>query len=70
MKDNRVKHALENIARRGVPENINLMPQIAARLERKSPMTSLRTRPVVALLIALFILLALTGVAYAVGRVF
>ncbi|HMX20280.1 MAG TPA: hypothetical protein PLX14_15490 [Anaerolineales bacterium] len=70
MKKNRMKNTLENIARRGVPENINLMPHIAAQLERKSPMTTLRTRPFVAILIAIFILLTLSGVAYALGRVF
>ncbi|MBK7453648.1 MAG: PD40 domain-containing protein [Anaerolineales bacterium] len=68
MNDNRMKDALENIARRGVPENTNLMPRIAAQLERKSPMTILRARPLVAVLIALLILLALSGVAYAIGR--
>ena len=68
MNDKRMKDALENIARRGVPENINLMPSIATQLKRKSPMTILRTRPVVAMLIALLILLTLSGVAYAIGR--
>ena len=68
MNDKRMKDALEAITRRGVPENINLMPRIAAQLERKSPMTILRTRPVVAMLIALLILLTLSGVAYAIGR--
>ncbi len=68
MKNDRMKDALEKIARRGVPENTNLMPRIAAQLERKSPMTTLRTRPLVAMLIALFILLALSGVAYAISR--
>lgn len=70
MKDNRMKHALENIARSGVPEDINLMPHIAARLERKSFMTTLRTRPLVAVLLALLILIAMSGVAYAIGRTF
>ncbi len=68
MKNDRMKDALGNIARRGVPENTNLMPRITVQLERKSPMTILRTRPLVAMLIALFILLALSGVAYAIGR--
>jgi hypothetical protein len=36
--------------------------------ERKSLMTTLRARPLVAALLALLILLALTGVAYAIGR--
>ena len=70
MKDTRVKHALENIAQRDVPEDINLMPQIAARLERKSFMTTLRTRPLMAVLLTLLILIAMTGAAYAIGRTF
>ena len=68
MKNDRMKNALENIARRGIPENTNLMPRIVAQLERKSPMTTLRSRPFVAILIAIFILLTLSGVAYAIGR--
>jgi hypothetical protein len=68
MKDNRMKDALENIARRGVPENTNLWPGIAARLERKSFMLTLRSRPLVAILLALLILLVLSGVVYALGR--
>jgi hypothetical protein len=68
MNDKRMKNALENIARRGVPENTNLMPRIAAQLERKSPMTILRTRPFVVLTIALLALMVLSGAAYALGR--
>lgn len=70
MTDKQIKQALENLARRGVPENTNLWPELAAKLERKSPMTTLRTRPFTAILIALFVLLALSGAAYALGRVF
>lgn len=68
MNDIRMKDALESIARRGVPENINLWPAISSRLERKSLMTTLRIRPLSAILIALLILLALSGAAYALGR--
>ncbi|MBL0348710.1 hypothetical protein [Candidatus Villigracilis affinis] len=68
MNDKRMKDALEAIARRDVPENTNLMPRIAVQLERKSPMTTLRARPFVAILIALLILLTLSGVVYAIGR--
>ena len=35
MNDNRMKDALENIARRGVPENINLWPNISARTRKE-----------------------------------
>ena len=68
MNEKRMKDALESIARRGVPENTNLWPELAARLERKSPMTTLRSRPFLAMLIALVVVLALSGVAYALGR--
>jgi len=68
MKDNRMKDALENIARRGVPENTNVWPGISARLERKSFMLTLRNRPIVAILIALLSLLVLSGVVYAIGH--
>ncbi|MFN8386564.1 MAG: hypothetical protein U0V48_02760 [Anaerolineales bacterium] len=68
MNDKRTKDALENIARRGVPEDVNLMPRIAARLERRSLMMTIRTRPLAAILIALLTLLILTGVAYAIGK--
>ena len=70
MTDKQMKQALENLARRGIPENTNLWPELSAKLERKSPMTTLRTRPFTAILIALFVLLALSGAAYALGRVF
>lgn len=68
MNDKRMKDALESIARRGVPENTNLWPALAARLERKSPMTTLRSRPLLAMLIALLVLLTLSGAVYALGR--
>jgi len=32
MKDNRMKHALESIARRGVPDDIDLRAHITAKL--------------------------------------
>lgn len=70
MKDSRMNYALEAIARRGVPQNTNLWPNISARLERKSIMMTLRTRPLAAIVIALLTLLALSGVAYALGRAF
>lgn len=45
-----------------------LSPRLAAQIERKSYITTLRTRPVVAILLALLILEVLTGVAYAIGK--
>ncbi len=69
MSDRHMKDALESIARRGVSENTNLWPDISARLlKRKSFMQTLRARPLVAALITLLILLALSGVVYALGR--
>lgn len=69
MKDNRMKDALENIARRSVPENTNLWPRIESRLDqRNSFMQTLRARPVLAIVIALFVVLLLTGVVYAIGK--
>lgn len=68
MNNDRLKDVLENIARRGVSENTNLWPDISARMERKSPMMTLRTRPVVAILIVFLALLVLSGTVYALGR--
>lgn len=67
MNGKRVKTALDAIARRGVSENTNLMPRIAAQLERKSPMNMFQTRPLTVLVIALLALLVLSGVVYAAG---
>ena len=69
MKDDRMKDALEAIARRGVPENTNLWPNISARVERKSLMQTIRAKPLLIVLIVILILLLLTGVVYAIGNV-
>jgi hypothetical protein len=69
MKDNRMKDALENIARGGVPKNTNLWPRIESRLDKRSSlMQTLRARPVMMIAIVLLALALLTGVAYAVGK--
>ncbi len=68
MNENRLKDALESIARRGVPEDVNLMPYIAARLERKTLMMTLRARPILMTLVILLTLTLLTGVVYAIGK--
>ncbi|RPI94234.1 MAG: hypothetical protein EHM40_07285 [Chloroflexi bacterium] len=70
MKDNAMKEFLEKIARRNIPDDTNLMPGIAAELERKSLMVILRARPLTAILLALLLLTILSGVAYAIGRSF
>lgn len=67
MNEKRMHAVLDRIAQRGVPENTNLWPRIAARLERKSSVTMLRTRPYT-LILLLLLLLVLSGVVYAVGR--
>lgn len=68
MNEKRMRDALEAIARRGVPEDVNLMPNIAAGLERRTLMTTLRTRPVLMLVLVLLTLALLSGAAYAIGR--
>jgi hypothetical protein len=70
MNDKAMKEVLEKIARRNIPDDTNLMPRIAATLERKSLMMTLRARPLTAILLALFLLAILSGVAYAIGRSF
>ena len=56
MNDKPMKEILEKIARRNIPDDTNLMPRIAADLERKSLMMTLRTRPLAAIFLALFLL--------------
>jgi hypothetical protein len=69
MNDNRMKDALENIARSGVPENTNLWLRIESRLDqRNSFMQTLRARPVLLFLVILLALTLLTGAVYAIGR--
>jgi len=68
MNNRHIKDELDTIARRSVPEDINLWPNISARLERKSKMLTPRTRPFVTILVTLLILLVLSGVAYALGK--
>ena len=69
MNKERVKDALDSIARLEVPDDANLWPRIASKLNERNPlMQTLRTRPILAMLIALLILLALSGVVYALGR--
>ncbi len=68
MNENYMKVVLEDIARRAVPEDVNLMPDISARLDRKSFMTTLRTKPVLLMVTVLLALVLLTGIVYAVGN--
>jgi hypothetical protein len=68
MKQKSYREILDSVASNSLKERANLWPQIAARLERKSFMKTLRTRPLMAIVLALLTLLALTGVAYAIGK--
>ncbi|MGB7872887.1 MAG: hypothetical protein WBL25_00780, partial [Anaerolineales bacterium] len=62
------RDVLDVAARPYVPDELDLFPRIAARLERKTLMQTLRARPALAVLIVLVALSLLTGIAYAVGR--
>jgi hypothetical protein len=59
---------LDSAAAGSLSHNANLWPNISARLERKSLMQTLRTRPLLMLMIAIVAILLLSGVAYALGR--
>jgi hypothetical protein len=69
MKENRMKDVLESITQRNVPEDVNIWPEIAAKLERKNFMQIVRTHPAFALLLVLLALALLSSVAYAIGTV-
>ena len=60
---------LDSAAADSLSRHTNLWPKISARLERKPLMTSLRARPILALLLALLILFALSSAVYALSRV-
>lgn len=62
------RDVLDIAARPYVPDELDLFPRIAARLERKTFIQTLRARPALAILIVLVALSLLTGIAYAVGR--
>jgi hypothetical protein len=69
MKENRIKDVFESIAQRDVQEDVNLWPQIAAKVERRNFMQTVRTRPALALLLVLLALALLSSVAYVIGKV-
>ena len=66
MKYESIRKSLQSIAQRDIPENTNLWPRLAARLERKDtvPM-NLKWKLVWTILLVLLGLSAVTGVAYA-----
>jgi len=59
---------LDTVAEEYIPDEVNLLPKITARLERKTFTQTLRARPALAILLVLLSLALLTGVAYAIGR--
>ena len=64
----KIHSALESIARRDIPENTDLWPQIAARTERKDTVNmNPKLKLFWTVVLVILILLLLTGVAYAVG---
>lgn len=69
MNKKHYRDILDSAAADSLSRNTNLWPNISAQLERKSLMTKLRARPILAMLIALLTLLVLSGAAYAIGKV-
>lgn len=68
MKTNETSRILDAVAADFISADLNLLPQIAARFERKTFMQTLRARPALLILLVLLALGLLTGVAYAIGR--
>jgi hypothetical protein len=67
--DKSYRDILNSAASLHIPDDINLYPHVAARLnQRKTFMQTLRARPALAIVLAFLALLLLTGVAYAIGR--
>ncbi len=59
---------LDSAASDSLSHNPSLWPNISARLERKSLMQNMRTRPLLMVVIAMLALFLITGVVYALGR--
>lgn len=59
---------LDAAARQHIPDDVDLRPRIAARLEGRTVLQALRARPIVAIVVALVSLALLSGAAYAIGR--
>ncbi len=62
------RNILNNVARQHVPDEINLYPSIAAQLERKTFIKTMRAHPAISIIILMLALSLLSGVVYAVGR--
>lgn len=68
MKNKKMKDVLENIARRSISDDVNVLSKVSVQLKRKSLMMTLRTRPVLMVLVILLSLLFLSSVVYAIGK--
>jgi len=69
--DERLKSALQSIARREVPETVNLWPQLASALEQKEIKTMKPARKLLwTVLLVLLALALVSGVAYALYNYF
>lgn len=68
MKQNRPFNALDDIAREYIPDHADVVPRLASRVKERPAWRQRRMRPLVGFLIAVLILLALSGAAYALGR--
>jgi len=68
MNQKSYRDILDSAAADSLSQNTDLWPGIVAELEIKSFLMTLRTRPLLAILLALLTLLALTGAAYAIGK--
>ena len=69
MNDESIRKSLESIARSNIPENMNLWPRLAARIEHKGMLPiSTKWKLVWTILLVLLGLSAVTGVVYALGR--
>src|SRR5512139_1714559 len=60
---------LDSAAGLHIPDDLNLYPKVEARLDqRRTLVQTLRARPALAILLAILVLLLMTGVVYAIGH--
>lgn len=71
MNQEQLNNAIDEIARSNIPDDLNLWPQIAARIEKRNIlMQTLRVKPILIVLLLLLIMIFLSGIAYAVTHLF
>jgi hypothetical protein len=68
MSEKPYRDILDSAAADSLSRGSDLWPRLSAQLERKSLMSTLRTRPLLAILLTILALLLLSGAAYALGR--